>query len=432
MSDSDRTSGPDDLPEDHEPNSRVVPGHENETAWDAQGSVLGRLKHPVSRTGRITDRGAEQGAGEAGDLAGNDRDIIVTGVVKADSSIGDDEGGGHSFVEGSASKVETRRDSLLQDVDKRQERRAEVVVAFWFLLSAAGTFAFVIMNFAGDKHKQYYTPVLGICLGVAIGGLGMGMINWAKKLMGDEEAVQDRENHTASPAELEATEHVFVRGVETTGITKRPIIRRTLLLAGGALGLVGVIPILNLGPLIGRRPRALEETSWRFTKPTTDVSGKQVQGIRMTDQFGRPIKLGDIAAGGLLTVFPALEQNPEDPDRYEEPSLQVKGDSTVLLIRLRPGELTGKNKDNTYFDHIAFSKICTHAGCPVSLYEQQTHHLLCPCHQSIFDASDGGRPIFGPAARPLPQLAITVDDEGYFIATGDFKEPIGPTFWERG
>ena len=104
----------------------------------------------------------------------------------------------------------------------------------------------------------------------------------------------------------------------------------------------------------------------------------------------------------------------------------------MLLIRLRPGELKGKNADGTYFDHIAFSKICTHAGCPVSLYEQQTHHLLCPCHQSIFDVTDDGRPIFGPAARPLPKLAITVDAEGYFIATGDFNQPVGPTFWERG
>ena len=372
MSESERPAEPQSgMPEDHEPNSRIAPGHENESAWDAQGSVLGRLKHPVSRGGRVTGRGAEQGIGRSGDSVGAGEDLHVSGVVEVDSSTGGEGGGGHSFVEGSAAKVEPRRDSLLQDIDKRQERRAEMVTAFWFLLSAAGTFAFVIMNFAGDTHKQYYTPVLGTCLALAVGGLGMGLINWAKKLMGDEEAVQDREHHTASDAENLATEQVVARGVETTGITKRPIIRRTLLLAAGALGLVGVIPILNLGPLIGRKPRALYETSWRFTKPTTNVNGQQVQGIRMTDQFGRAIKLGDVAAGGLLTVFPAITENPEKPGRFEEPSLQVKGDSTVLLIRLRPGEITGKNAGNTYFDHIAFSKICTHAGCPVSLYEQQ-------------------------------------------------------------
>ncbi len=440
MSDKENTSGQSEqsrrgMPDDHEPNSRVVPGHEGETAWDAQGSVLGRLKHPVSNRGRVTGRGEAQGLGANGDAhPGGDEDVTISGVVTTDSSIpGDDpNSGGNSFVQGSASKVETRRDSLLQDVDKRQERRAEFVTAFYFLLSVAGTLGFVIMNFQGDEHKQYYTPVLGVCLAVAVGGLGMGLVNWAKKLMGDEEAVQNREDHLATVEELEATERVVVHGIETSGFTKRPIIRRTLLLAAGALGLVGVIPILNLGPLVGRKPKELEETSWRFTKPTTAADGKATQGIRMVDQFGRPVKLGDIAAGGLLTVFPALKENPEEPGRYEEPSLQVKGDSTVLLIRLRPGELKGKNADNTYFDHIAFSKICTHAGCPVSLYEQQTHHLLCPCHQSIFDATDHGRPIFGPAARSLPQLAITVDTDGYFIATGDFSEPIGPTFWERG
>jgi ubiquinol-cytochrome c reductase iron-sulfur subunit len=258
------------------------------------------------------------------------------------------------------------------------------------------------------------------------------MITWAKKLMGDEEAVQERETLTSPTADIEATERVFAHGFETSGLARRPIIRRTLLLAAGALGLIGVVPILNLGPMSGRKPKALGETSWRFTRPTTDAAGKHVPGIRMIDQTGRAIKLGDIAAGGLVTVFPALIPDPKRPGFYVEPTLQIKGDSTVLLIRLHPGQLSGTSAVNTYFDHIAFSKICTHAGCPVSLYEQQTHHLLCPCHQSIFDVADHGRPIFGPAARPLPQLAINVDDEGYFIALGDFNQPVGPTYWERG
>jgi ubiquinol-cytochrome c reductase iron-sulfur subunit len=419
-------------PTGHEPNTRVVPGHEGETAWEAQGSILGRLKHPISTGGRVTKRGERQGLGRTGEGVDGDEAVRVSGEVTADSRFVPEQTAGNSYIGGAGiGSVEPQRATGVEDLDRRQERRSELVVAFWFLMSVAGTFAFVIMNFGGDKHKQYYTPVLGICLAVAVGGLGMGMINWAKRLMGDEEAVQEREPHFSKPEEVEATERVFARGVETSGITKRPIIRRTLLLAAGALGLIGVVPILNLGPLSGRKPKAFGETSWRFTKPTTDVSGKRVQGIRMIDQTGRPIKLGDLAAGGLLTVFPALTPSPDSPGMYEEPTLQEKGDSTVLLIRLRPGELKGANAKHTYFDHIAFSKICTHAGCPVSLYEQQTHHLLCPCHQSIFDVSDHGRPIFGPAARSLPQLAITVDSDGYFIATGDFTEPIGPTYWER-
>ncbi len=337
-------------------------------------------------------------------------------------------------VEGSDADIEPQRYTDTEDIDRRRERRAEFFVAFWFLVSAAGTLAFVVTDLIGNSHRQYYTPLLGTFMALALGGLGIGLIHWAKQLMGDEEAVQDREAHLATPQELEATEQVFARGVATSGILRRPIVRRSLLMASGALGLIGVVPILNLGPLPGRKPKAFDETSWRFTSLVTDGAGKKIQGVRMIDQTGRAIKLGDIAAGGLLTVFPGIasEELKGKPGFYPEPSLQVKGDSTVLLIRLRPGELKGRNKDGTYFDHIAFSKICTHAGCPVSLYEQQTHHLLCPCHQSIFDVTDHGRPIFGPAARPLPQLAITIDSDGYFIAKGDFNQPVGPTFWERG
>ncbi len=385
-------------------------------------SVLGRLKTPVS------SRGRRKTTGESVDGP----PVRVGGVVTADSGISDGEDGGASDVGGHGTgDVAPQRAHGVEDLDRRRERRAEFIVAFWFLLSAVSTFAFVVTDLIGNTHKQYYTPLLGVFLALALGGLGIGMIQWAKRLMGDEEAVQEREPHFSPSDEVEATERVFAKGFATSGIGRRPIIRRTLLLAGGALGLIGVVPILNLGPMSGRKPKSFGETSWRKTRPTTDASGKTIQGVRMIDQTGRAIKLGDIAAGGLLTVFPAIP-DPEKPGKYLEPSLAVKGDSTVLLIRLRPGELKGRNKANTYFDHIAFSKICTHAGCPVSLYEQQTHHLLCPCHQSSFDVTEHGRPISGPAARPLPQLAITVDSEGYFIAKGDFSQPVGPTYWERG
>jgi ubiquinol-cytochrome c reductase iron-sulfur subunit len=403
---------------------------DKESAKEAEPSILERLKHPVSTGGRITRQGEAQGAGQAGEVA-DDEPVEVSGVVTADSSAV--EGGGGTSHVRAETRVEPRRYVDTADIDRRRERRSEFMVAFWFLVSAIATGFFVVINFIGGSHHRWYTPALGLSLAIAIGGLGIGLIHWAHQLMGDEEAVQDRTEHFASPEELQATERVFVRGLDTFGILRRPLIRRTLLLAGGMLGLVAVVPILNLGPLIGRRPRAFEETSWRFTSLVTDGDGKKIQGVRMIDQFGRAIKLGDLAAGGLLTVFPGIAKDElkNKPGFYPEPDLQVKGDSTVLLFRLRPGELKGKYKNGTYFDHIAFSKICTHAGCPVSLYEQQTHHLLCPCHQSIFDVTLGGRPIFGPAARPLPQLAITIDDEGYFIAKGDFNQPVGPSFWER-
>ena len=134
------------------------------------------------------------------------------------------------------------------------------------------------------------------------------------------------------------------------------------------------------------------------------------------------MKLGDLQIGGIEIVFPDIELP------------QLRADSPVLLVRMRPEDLQPvKGQEDWSVDgHIAYSSICTHLGCPVKLYEQQTHHLFCPCHQSTFDASRGAEVLFGPAARPLPQLAISVDDEGYFVAQGDFSEPIGPSYWERG
>jgi ubiquinol-cytochrome c reductase iron-sulfur subunit len=105
----------------------------------------------------------------------------------------------------------------------------------------------------------------------------------------------------------------------------------------------------------------------------------------------------------------------------------------TILIRFGPGEIRSKKQRDWGVDnHCAYSKICTHAGCPISLYEQQTHHLLCPCHQSTFDMANDANVIFGPAARRLPQLRITVDQDGYLVAQGDYDQPVGPSFWERG
>jgi ubiquinol-cytochrome c reductase iron-sulfur subunit len=117
----------------------------------------------------------------------------------------------------------------------------------------------------------------------------------------------------------------------------------------------------------------------------------------------------------------------------EEQNLNERGKSAILLVRMRPEEIKSQQgPDWDYQGIVAYSKICTHVGCPIALYEQRTHHLLCPCHQSTFDLADSGQPIFGPAARRLPQLAITVDEEGYLIARQGFQEPVGPSFWERG
>jgi ubiquinol-cytochrome c reductase iron-sulfur subunit len=109
-------------------------------------------------------------------------------------------------------------------------------------------------------------------------------------------------------------------------------------------------------------------------------------------------------------------------------------DAQTLLIRVRPGSLNLPPERLAWVPegtHVAYSKICTHAGCPVGLYRAESQSLICPCHQSQFDVADGGKPFFGPAARPLPQLPLGVDDEGILVAQGDFPEPVGPAFWDR-
>ncbi|MGH3839311.1 MAG: ubiquinol-cytochrome c reductase iron-sulfur subunit, partial [Pseudonocardiaceae bacterium] len=138
------------------------------------------------------------------------------------------------------------------------------------------------------------------------------------------------------------------------------------------------------------------------------------------------------ATGSIATVFPYKRSWSEE----EAHKALRASDSPVMLIRLRPEQAAQVIQREGqvgfhYGDFYAYSKICTHLGCPASLYEAQTARLLCPCHQSQFDMLEYAKPIFGPATRALPQLRIDVNDEGYFYATGDFIEPVGPAFWER-
>ena len=146
----------------------------------------------------------------------------------------------------------------------------------------------------------------------------------------------------------------------------------------------------------------------------------------MRDPQNTPIKASEVTIGSVYHVLP------EGIEKSEHP-LNEKGKAAVLLMRLDPDDiLVKKERDWGYQGIVAYSKICTHVGCPVGLYEQQTHHLLCPCHQSTFDVTQDCKVIFGPAHRPLPQLKITVDDEGYLVADSGFAEAVGPSFWERG
>jgi ubiquinol-cytochrome c reductase iron-sulfur subunit len=170
-----------------------------------------------------------------------------------------------------------------------------------------------------------------------------------------------------------------------------------------------IVLLRDLGPLPGTK---LRYTVWR-------------KGLRLViSDTGRPIKPAEVdSPGGMITVIPEGFQDNDDA--------LVK--ATVIIIKFEPGELKYPTNLNWTVDNIvAYSKICTHVGCPVALYEQTTHHILCPCHQSTFDATRGATVLFGPANRPLPQLPMGLNSEGYLVALSDFKVPVGPAFWERG
>ena len=200
------------------------------------------------------------------------------------------------------------------------------------------------------------------------------------------------------------------------------VISAMLLGAVAALGLPAVVLLRDLGPLPGT---ALEKTVW---KP----------GMRVVNDIsGTPIKPGEMEIGQLVNAEPAIFFETDADGHYvvEGTELLVeKGKAAVILVKMRPEDITpDEEKENWGVEGVlCYSKICTHVGCPISLWEQQTHHLLCPCHQSTFDLADNGKVIFGPAARALPQLPLMLDDEGYLVAQSDFLEPVGPSYWERG
>ncbi len=174
-----------------------------------------------------------------------------------------------------------------------------------------------------------------------------------------------------------------------------------------ALGVALLFPIRSLGPRPGKG-----------FKSTIFDRATKTNGIRLVDGSNQPIKAADLNVDGILTTFPQ-----DHTDAADAPTLLIRPSGT---IKPQPGR-----EDWTPDGLVAYSKLCTHVGCPVGLYQAGEDLLLCPCHQSTFDVLDGARPIFGPAARSLPQLPLAIDDEGYIVATGDFSGPTGAGFWDR-
>ena len=308
------------------------------------------------------------------------------------------------------------------DLSERAAKKAERQVALMFIISIVATLLFIVAYFAIPQDYRAYVPyigtasisnlALGLTLAISLFFIGMGAVHWAKTLMPDEEVVELRHEQRSSDAARHAAVDGVYAGGDAAQLGRRPLIKYTL---GGALGLFAVPLVLQLAGGLGPLPGAeLSQTMWR-------------KGLRlMRDPEMLPVKASDVTIGSVYHIMP------EGIDQQEH-VLEQKAKAAVLLMRLDPADLkVPKARDWGYHGIVAYSKICTHVGCPVGLYEQQTHHLLCPCHQSTFDVTQDCKVIFGPAKRPLPQLKITVDNEGYLIADAAFHEAVGPSFWERG
>jgi len=316
------------------------------------------------------------------------------------------------------------------DVDKDAERRAERQVATLFGLAALMSVLFVVayVTFEVGEETDLFLGfgasnlTLGLTLGLALTFIGVGAIQWSRKLMSDVEIVEYRHPAASSEKDRETALAALRQGTEESGIGRRPLIRNSLIGAVAMLGLPTIVLLRDLGPLPGN---VLAHTVWR-------------RGMRIVNDIsGTPIRPDEIEIGQLVNAEPAVffETDEEgEPVIEGHDLLNAKAKAAVILVRMQPKDITpAAGRENWGVEGIlCYSKICTHVGCPISLWEQQSHHLLCPCHQSTFDLADNGKVIFGPAGHALPQLPMGVDNEGYLIALSDFEEPVGPSYWERG
>jgi ubiquinol-cytochrome c reductase iron-sulfur subunit len=237
-----------------------------------------------------------------------------------------------------------------------------------------------------------------VLLMICLGGIGLGIVVWSKRLI--PAGIHVEERHPIGGGH-QATEGLAEALTEEAGFTRRRLLIGALLGTMAGLAAALAVPVFSLGPPPGR---SLFHTSWR-------------EGAKLAPQGCRPIHLDDLPIGGVLTVFP--DGDASDPN------------SATLVIRVDPALLQLDPEHLAWAPEgmVAYSKVCTHAGCPVGLYRSAQHTLICPCHQSEFDVLSGATPVNGPAARPLPQLPIQLAPDGAFVAMGDFPEPVGPSFW---
>ncbi len=290
----------------------------------------------------------------------------------------------------------------------RHPERAEKIIAGIFVL------AIVFIALFGAGYVQNWRPwILGGTLGIGLFLLGFGLTAWGKYLMPQGPFVEERHSLASTPEERDAMSAALVERSAVV-VKRRKMLGGLFALGAGIFGIVAVFPLLrSLGPLPGD---SLDVTDWR-------------KGTVLVDSNGRPVRRDTLVVGGIMTVYPQSQVNALTGFITDQGQAV---DQTVLIrVSDQPFTTVPGRENWTPDGYVAYSKVCTHLGCPVGLYEQELELLVCPCHQSMFNVRNGAVPQFGPAPRPLPQMYLGYNDQGYLIAMAPYDQPVGPGFYER-
>ncbi|MFZ0530078.1 MAG: Rieske 2Fe-2S domain-containing protein [Propionicimonas sp.] len=318
--------------------------------------------------------------------------------------------------------VERYADADPQVADRAYKQIVALLVAVPILVIAFCVIYFVVPKDAeviifGANFKLQST-LLGLTGGIATLLIGVAAVHWARMLMSDEEHSEERHSAASTPEQREEALEKLAQGVDDSGIQRRKLLGSGMAAALGLIALPALVSLADMGPwpTADLRAQTIEKTIWS-------------EGMRLVNDVNNlPLKADEILVGQLINAEPIGLQ-----DLHGTEYQQAKAKAAIIVVRMDPNSIKiPESRQDWQVDGIlCYSKICTHVGCPISLWEQQTHHLLCPCHQSTFDLGNSGLVVFGPAARSLPQLPITVDAEGYLVARSDFTVPVGPSFFER-
>ena len=340
----------------------------------------------------------------------------------------------------------------------KAEKRASRTVAYWLLFGGLSGLAlllvflfwpweFVPYGAEGERIYTLATPLYGLTFGLSILSIGIGAVLFQKKFIPEEITIQERHDGASPEIHRKTIVANLTDALEGSTIKRRKLIGLSMGIGLGAFGLGTLVAFMGgliknpwkpVVPTAEGKKAVLWTSGWtpRFHGETIYLA--RATGIPGESPFVK-MRAEDIDAGGMETVFPWRESDGdgttvESSHHLFEVAMGVR--NPVMLIRIKPQDMKkvvkrqGQESFN-FGELFAYTKVCSHLGCPSSLYEQQTYRILCPCHQSQFDALHFARPIFGPAARALAQLPITIDKDGYLVANGDFIEPVGPAFWER-